>query len=188
MSDWSSFATLAAVVAALWAYGSGGEEKRANFRSWVGGRMSAFAPTARRLTWGLIFGSLAVGAGVIVISSVFAVLEFLSRTGPIGRGEVFNLILNCINATAYLAGCGASVALVFDFPERKVKDGTHLLSSGEDECLELLLHDVEDTEALLEQLRSTGITVHLKRAVRGKASFSVQAPGSFKQALKSLQS
>lgn len=187
MSDWSSLATLTAVVAALWAYGSGGEERRANFRSWVSERMSAFAPAARRLTWGLIFGGLVVGAGAIVISSAFAILEFLSRTGPINRGEIFNLIVNCFNGVMYLAGGAGCAALLFEFPERQIDEGTHLLSSGSAECIELLLQDVEDTEALLRQFRSTGITIHLSRTARGSARLSVQAPAPFKQALKCLQ-
>ncbi|QJP10014.1 hypothetical protein [Pseudomonas multiresinivorans] len=186
MSDWGSFATLTAVVAALWAYGSGGEEKRSNFRSWAAGRMSAFAPAARRLTWGIIFGALTVAAGAIVISSGFAILEFLSRTGPISRGEIFNLVLNCFNAVMYLAGGAGCMALLFEFPERKSDEGSHVLSSGKDECIELLLQDVGDTEALLQQLRSTGITIHLNRAAPGNARFSVRAPEPFRQAVKSL--
>jgi hypothetical protein len=115
---WDAIGGICAVAALAWSYGSAGEQKRANFKSWISGRASSSAPAFRRVLRHLVPALLSIGAGWFCWHSIVAVAEFLVSPAPMTRREVFHLPVNLFNAIMYGGGALTFALLTFDRPKK----------------------------------------------------------------------
>jgi len=147
---------LFAMIAAAWTYGSSEEVKRARFKGWALGMLSAVAPG---------------------VNAVFSVTAFLTSDQPMQRQEVFFLIVQLFNGLAYGSAFFACLLLTVrkeGLGTRKHQENLMLMAEGE--RLILFIADGADLQTVACQLAESGITVTLAKLESGKASVVVETP------------
>lgn len=153
---WEAITAAIGIAGLVLAYGSAGEERRANFRAWLAFHIARAKPHTANVLFRLMFLVLLLGTAAIVFSSVKEIYEFRTSVEPLSRREVFMLILNLFNAFAYSAASLAFLRLTFGPRPKK----TVPLVLKEGQPLTLFLKCETESAALHEALHN-GIEVRL---------------------------
>lgn len=153
---WEATTAAIGIAGLLWAYGSAGEERRANFRAWLAFHIARAKPHTANVLFRLMFLVLLLGTAAIVFGSVKEIYEFRTSVEPLSRREVFMLILNLFNAFAY--GVASFACLMLTVGPRPKK--TLPLALTEGQPLTLFLKCETESAALHEALQN-GIEVRL---------------------------
>ncbi|EZH79870.1 hypothetical protein AU05_14905 [Ectopseudomonas composti] len=153
---WEATTAVMGIAGLIWAYGSAGEERRANFRAWLAFHIARAKPHTANILFRLMFLVLLLGTAAIVFGSVKEIYEFRTSVEPLSRREVFMLILNLFNAFAYGAAFLACLRLTFGPRPKK----TVPLVLKEGQPVTLFLKCEAESTALHEALQN-GISVRL---------------------------
>lgn len=168
---------LFAMIAAAWTYGSSEEVKRARFKGWALGMLSAVAPGVRYVLVKSVYLFVMLVSAAVVVNAVFSVTAFLTSDQPMQRQEVFFLIVQLFNGLAYGSAFFACLLLTVrkeGLGTRKHQENLMLMAEGE--RLILFIADGADLQTVACQLAESGITVTLAKLESGKASVVVETP------------
>lgn len=151
---WEAITAAIGIAGLAWAYGSAGEERRANFRMWVAFHVARAKPHTAHLLLRFMFFVMLLGSAAIVFISIKDIYEFRTSVEPMSRGEVLMLILNLFNAFAY---CISSLAcLMLTIRPRQKKTRPVVLTEGQP--LTLSIKCDADSDALHTALQK-GLSV-----------------------------
>lgn len=153
---WEATTAAIGIAGLLWAYGSAGEERRANFRAWLAFHIARAKPHTANVLFRLMFLVLLLCTAAIVFGSAKEIYEFRTSVEPLSRREVFMLILNLFNAFAY--GVASFACFMLAVGPRPKK--TLPLALTEGQPLTLFLKCEAESAALYEALQN-GISVRL---------------------------
>ncbi|MDF3194267.1 hypothetical protein [Pseudomonas sp. 1928-m] len=170
--EWDSVASIAAICALAWSYGSAGEERRALFRSWVSGNIKKAKPSVSIALAKLGLLAVAIGAGLVAWGSGQEVYEFKVSLEPITRGEILRLLAVVFNTFSYSIASLVFVISVFKFPSQT--KAIHARRPGE--ILKLKFDQSCQSDDLIEALKHDGVTLRVVSIKRGKVQVAVEGP------------
>lgn len=153
---WEATTAVMGIAGLIWAYGSAGEERRANFRAWLAFHIAQAKPHTANALFRLMFLVLLLGTAAIVFGSVKEIYEFRTSVEPLSRREVFMLILNLFNAFAY--GIASFACLMLAVGPRPKKTMPLVLTEGRPLTLFL---KCEDESTAFEEALKNGISIRL---------------------------
>ncbi|WP_027599201.1 hypothetical protein [Pseudomonas sp. MOIL14HWK12:I2] len=168
--------SIIAVVGACWAYGSAGAAKRAAFKEWLAGTLSAMAPHLRWLVLKSMFLAITMVCAAVVVSVWIWVSAFLTNEEPMQRKEVFFLCIQLFNGLTYGSAFFAFLFLTIRRLEAQKKHQENLMLLGEGERLVLSVVPDADLQALAHQLADGDITVTFKGFDSAKVIVVVEMP------------
>lgn len=169
--------TLFAMIAAAWTYGSSEEVKRARFKGWALGKLSAVAPGVRYVLVKSVYLFVMLVSAAVVVNAVFSVIAFLTSEHPMQRKEVFFLIVQSFNGLAYSSAFFASLLLAMRKEgSDKKKHQENLILLEVDQRLVFYIAGGADLQTVAGQLMEGGIAITLTKVNSNHAAVLVDMP------------
>lgn len=168
--------SLIGVAGLCWAYGSAGADRRAEFKNWLAGALSAAAPHVRWLVLKSLFLALTLTCVVVLVNVWIWVSAFLTNEQPMQRKEVFLLCIQLFNGLTYGSAFFAFLFLTIRKLETPVRHQENLMLLEQGDRLLLSVADGADLQAVARQLAESGITITVKKLESGKASVVAETP------------
>ncbi|WP_339847635.1 hypothetical protein [uncultured Halopseudomonas sp.] len=169
---WDTLAAMAAVLAVAWSYGSAGEDRRLEFKTWLAGNIKRAKPTASILLFKSSFFVCMIGAGVIAWNSVWDIYEFKISLEPLTRDEIIHLLVVVFNAFFYSIA-SLVLAIVLFARDSNFSEVYWHRTGGE---LRLMFDKEQFPQESLGNLLSDGITLRVVNAKRGKVQLKIEEP------------
>lgn len=168
--------SLIGVAGLCWAYGSAGADRRAEFKNWLAGALSAAAPHVRWLVLKSLFLVLTLTCVAVLVNVWIWVSAFLTSEQPMQRKEVFLLCIQLFNGLTYGSAFFAFLFLTIRKLETPAKHQDKLMLFEQGDRLVLTIADGADLQTVARQMADTGITVTFKKLESGKGSVVVEMP------------
>lgn len=168
--------SLIGVAGLCWAYGSAGADRRAEFKNWLAGALSAAAPHVRWLVLKSLFLVLTLTCVAVLVNVWIWVSAFLTSEQPMQRKEVFFLCIQLFNGLTYGSAFFAFLFLTIRKLEIPAKHQENAMLIAEGERLVISVAEGADLEAVARQLLDDGIIITLKNLKSENAIVLVEAP------------
>lgn len=169
---WDTLAATAAVLALAWSYGSAGEARRLEFKTWLLGNIKRAKPTALLLFSKAVLLACAIGAGFIVWSSGWDIYEFNVSLEPVTRSEIIHLLVVVFNGICYAIAFLAVLIRLFK-RKRSVSD-EYWHTTGDE--LRLKFEKENFSQKGMEYLLESGVVLRVINTRRGKFQIRVEGP------------
>lgn len=153
MMAWEAITALVAIAGAAWTYGSAGEVRRTNFRSWLSAHLQRATPVTVKLFSKIAILALGALAAGIVWASAREIFEFRMSLEPLTRRDIFQLLLNTFNVVSYTLLAFTCLLMLIKPNRKKIP---LVLTEGQD--IQITLKGEPDFETFSEAMRQ-GISV-----------------------------